>query len=79
MTIDPVPEDTFISELRALLNRHSKENTSNTVDFILAEYLAACLNTWDYFTRYRDSVHTRPTRPTLPTVEGVTPTAEGST
>ena len=33
-------------ELRALLNRHSIENTSNTPDYMLASFLLACL--WAY-------------------------------
>lgn len=34
---------TFDDELRALLNRYSKENASNTPDWILVEYLLGCL------------------------------------
>lgn len=30
-------------ELQHLLNRHSRENDSNTPDFILAEYMMKCL------------------------------------
>ncbi|MDD5050969.1 MAG: hypothetical protein PHV93_04525 [Candidatus Pacebacteria bacterium] len=30
-------------EIRAAINRNSRENASNTPDFILAEYLLACL------------------------------------
>lgn len=33
----------FESELTNLLNKYSKENESNTPDFLLAEYLSACL------------------------------------
>lgn len=33
----------FMSELTALLNRHSRENGSGTPDYILAEYLWGCL------------------------------------
>ena len=45
---------TFEDELRALINRESKENGSDTPDFILAEYLIDCLRTWDQATRARD-------------------------
>jgi hypothetical protein len=31
------------NEIRAAINRCSRENVSNTPDFILAEYLMACL------------------------------------
>lgn len=33
----------FETELQHLINRHSKENGSNTPDFILAKYLDVCL------------------------------------
>lgn len=34
----------FQEQLRALLNRHSKESESNTPDWVLAEYLIKCLD-----------------------------------
>lgn len=37
----------FRTDLEHLLNRHSRENGSDTPDFILAEYLAGCLAAWD--------------------------------
>ena len=37
----------FYKELEHLVNRYSKENGSNTPDFILAEYLQGCLNLFD--------------------------------
>jgi hypothetical protein len=37
----------FRSELENLINRHSKENGSNTPDFILADYLGDCLDAFD--------------------------------
>ena len=33
----------LVRDLAAVLNRHSVENASDTPDFILAEYLVACL------------------------------------
>jgi len=45
---------TFRRELMELINRHSKENGSNTPDFILAEYLIRCLNTFDHITTIRN-------------------------
>ena len=46
--IEPNPiEPTFATELEALINRYSQENASNTPDFILAEYLLACLAAWN--------------------------------
>ena len=37
----------FRKELTALINRHSKENGSNTPDFILAQFLGSCLDAFD--------------------------------
>ena len=33
----------FRQEIAEVINRHSRENESNTPDFILAQYLEACL------------------------------------
>jgi len=41
-----MPSD-FKKELMSLLNRHSKEQDSNTPDFIIAEYLLSCLKTFN--------------------------------
>ena len=37
----------------SVINKHSKENGSNTPDFILAEYLIECLRAFDKTTRLR--------------------------
>jgi hypothetical protein len=37
-----------------VINKHSKENGSNTPDFILAEYLIECLRVFDKTTRLRN-------------------------
>jgi hypothetical protein len=37
----------FKRELASVLNKYSRENLSNTPDYILAEYLNDCLNTFD--------------------------------
>lgn len=47
--------DKFAEELKALLNTHSKENASDTPDFILANYMIDCLEAFDKAT-YRISV-----------------------
>jgi hypothetical protein len=39
--------ENFRRELEGLINRYSQENGSNTPDFILAEYLVSCLETFD--------------------------------
>ena len=37
----------FEAELRNLINHHSKENESNTPDFILATYMNDCLDAFN--------------------------------
>lgn len=44
----------FRKELAGLLNRHCQENGSDTPDWILADYLIGCLNTWTNASRMRD-------------------------
>ena len=38
---------TFREELEHLINRHSKENGSNTPDYMLADFLCTCLVAFD--------------------------------
>jgi hypothetical protein len=45
---------TFRRELREIINKHSKENGSDTPDFILAEYLTDCLRAYDKAVRIRE-------------------------
>lgn len=40
-------DDNFRKELEKLINRYSRENGSQTPDFILAAYLADCLVAFD--------------------------------
>ena len=44
----------FRKELENLINRHSMENGCNTPDFILAEYMHACLVSFNVATRARE-------------------------
>jgi hypothetical protein len=44
----------FLQELESLINRYSKESGSNTPDFILTEYLSACLDAFDAASRARE-------------------------
>jgi len=53
----------FEEELRAVINRHSKENSSNTPDFILAQYLLGCLNSFDTAVQQRETWYGRDARP----------------
>ena len=52
MTVLP-ESSAFQDEIRAVITKHSKENGSNTPDFILAEYLVRCLEAFDYAVRCR--------------------------
>ncbi len=45
----------FYRELTLLLNQHSMENTSNTPDWILAQFLMGCLESFDKAVQQRDS------------------------
>ncbi len=45
---------TFKQELERLINRNSKENESNTPDYILAEYLDNCLKSFDSAVNIRE-------------------------
>lgn len=51
-------------ELTALLNRHSVENASNTPDYILAQYLLACLTAFTTAMQQRDTWLGHDARPT---------------
>ena len=49
----------FYNELASLLNKYSRENRSNTPDFILANYLTECLKTFDSITNQREKFYGR--------------------
>jgi hypothetical protein len=51
----------FAKALEGLLNEHSQENASNTPDFILAEFLEACLAAWNRATLRREEWYGRNT------------------
>lgn len=53
-------QDTFEKELKNLLNRHSRENGSDTPDGILAGYLHLCLDAFDTATRRRAQWYSSP-------------------
>ena len=52
-------ENQFRSSLEHLLNSHSRENGSDTPDFILAEYLHDCLAAWDKGVKRREKWYGR--------------------
>ena len=49
----------FQLELAELINRHSKENNSDTPDFMLAEYLKDCLKAADHLINKRENWYGR--------------------
>jgi len=54
----------FKTKLNGLINEYSLENTSNTPDFILSEYLVSCLAAFDAATQQRENWYGRDPRPT---------------
>lgn len=46
-------DNQFLKELQNLINRYNKENDSDTPDFILAQYLNNCLESFDIALRQR--------------------------
>ena len=44
----------FLDELQVLINQHSIENGSDTPDFILAEHLMKCLESFEQTTKIRN-------------------------
>jgi hypothetical protein len=47
--------NSFEKELTNLINRHSKENDSDTPDFILANYINKCLENYNSTIKQRDN------------------------
>ena len=52
----------FEEELRDLINKHSKENDSNTPDYILAMFMDGCLKTFNQAVQQRETWHGRKAR-----------------
>lgn len=48
----------FVKELQSLINKYSKENGSNTPDYILANYLFGCLKNWNVHVMRRSDWYT---------------------
>lgn len=53
----------FQREVERLINRASRENESNTPDYILAQYLMGCLQTFETAVRQREAWYARDHRP----------------
>lgn len=52
----------FRKKIAEAINCHSKENGSDTPDFILARYLDACLEAFDEAARSRDKWNSKATK-----------------
>jgi hypothetical protein len=69
-------QEAFRQDLQAVLNKHSRENGSDTPDFLLADYLIECLQALDRAIRNRSGWYGRHDKPgtlyvdTTPKVEG---------
>lgn len=53
---------TFRESLTRLLNSYSKENSSNTPDYLLANFLIGCMDVFDLTVRRRDEWFGRDTK-----------------
>jgi len=60
----------FVKELETLINKNSMENTSNTPDWILAQYLRGCLDSFNTAVLQRENWYGRDPRPSAPIVQG---------
>lgn len=70
----------FKRDLEELVNRHSMENTSNTPDYVLAQYLSESLRAFDRAVMARDLWYGGRRRPSESTsnVAGIDSAKEGS-
>ena len=55
--------DSFESDLKVLINSYSRENYSNTPDWILAQYMHNCLKVWELTTGLREGYYGRVPEP----------------
>lgn len=58
----PTRQVQFAQRLEQLINRHCMEAASDTPDFILAQYLLACLANWNTCVRLREQWSGRPSK-----------------
>lgn len=54
----------FEKELKSLINKYSKENESNTPDFILVQYISGCLAVFNMVVQQRENWYGRYPLPT---------------
>jgi hypothetical protein len=60
-------DESFSKGLQNLVNRYSKENNSNTPDFVLAGYIENCLTAFNVAIQQREAFYGRDPRPLQPT------------
>ncbi len=70
-------DHTFEQDLAELINRHSCENASNTPDFVLAQFMVACVSAFNASTQQRETWYGRDPRPSF-TAQGSANTAAPS-
>ena len=59
----------FAKELQLLINKYSRENESNTPDYILATYLEGCLSAYTAAVKQREEFYGRDAVPTTASVD----------
>ncbi len=69
---EPAGSD-FRKDLASLINLHSRENGSNTPDFILAEFLVGCLASFDAAITVREAWYGRGPKPVSRETSSETP------
>lgn len=66
---------TLTQDLAAVINSHSRENASNTPDFILADYLVACLIAFEAASNHRGAWYGDARQPAASAIEELAPEA----
>lgn len=59
-------EQAFLKDLERLINGYSRENPSNTPDYILAQYLLGCLIAFETAVQQRETWYGRDASPLSP-------------
>jgi hypothetical protein len=67
---EPIMLSDFRKDIERTINRYSKENGSNTPDFILAQYLEDCLGAFGKAVMAREKAYGRVPKPAPPDVVG---------
>jgi hypothetical protein len=62
-------QEEFRRDLQAVLNKHSRENGSNTPDYVLADYLIECLRALDKAILVRGEWHGERTQYTVAPID----------